>query len=297
MARCRWLATALPALWSLALALPLPAAEDPRPYLSVKDFGAKGDGAALDARAIQRAIDAAQLLGRALFVPAGVYLINETLRVRPNFRTSGGDNYGQPGDGAHNSSVRILGEGMELSVLQAHPPSPSAPLHSILAFDKAEGGDNSEMQEVSQLFLKAGREPSNATGTPVSGQLGLAMYGIFAPGICRSRFSSIHVYGASEVAVVMEGWCNRIDNCNLESSGSAIRVGDDDNANNVGECSRSLCVCFRRLKMRLHRHHRQHHRGHRWHGDCRGRWHERPHPGQRDRGLVSCLLRSFTSFV
>ena len=122
---------------------------------------------------------------------------------------------------------------MELSVLQAHPPSPSAPLHSILAFDKAEGGDNSEMQEVSQLFLKAGREPSNATGTPVSGQLGLAMYGIFAPGICRSRFSSIHVYGASEVAVVMEGWCNRIDNCNLESSGSAIRVGDDDNANNV----------------------------------------------------------------
>ena len=31
----------------------------------------------------------------------------------------------------------------------------------------------------------------------------------------------------------MEGWCNRIDNCNLESSGSAIRVGDDDNANNV----------------------------------------------------------------
>jgi len=172
MARCRWLATALPALWSLALALPLPVAEDPRLYLSVKDFGAKGDGAALDARAIQRAIDAAQLRGRALFVPAGVYLINETLRVRPNFRTSGGDNYGQPGDGAHNSSVRILGEGMELSVLQAHPPSPSAPLHSILAFDKAE---NSEMQEVSQLFLKAGREPSNATGTPVSGQLGLAM--------------------------------------------------------------------------------------------------------------------------
>ena len=42
----------------------------------------------------------------------------------------------------------------------------------------------------------------------------------------------------------MEGWCNRIDNCNLESSGSAIRVGDDDNANNVGECSRSHCVFF-----------------------------------------------------
>ena len=63
------------------------------------------------------------------------------------------------------------------------------------------------------------------------------------------------------------------------------------------ECSRSLCVFFRRLKMRLHRHHRQYHRGHRWHRDCRWWWHERPHPGQRDRGLVSCRLRSFTSFV
>ncbi len=43
--------------------------------INVKDFGARGDGVALDSPAIQRAIDAAsQIGGGTIFIPAGKYV-------------------------------------------------------------------------------------------------------------------------------------------------------------------------------------------------------------------------------
>ena len=43
--------------------------------LNAKDFGAVGNGQTDDTGALQRAIDASQMAGRALLIPAGVYLV------------------------------------------------------------------------------------------------------------------------------------------------------------------------------------------------------------------------------
>jgi len=67
--------------------------------ISVKDFGAKGDGTTDDTAAIQAAIDyaAANALGAAIFLPAGRYLITDAIRVLAGVTLQGdtsGDIYG-----------------------------------------------------------------------------------------------------------------------------------------------------------------------------------------------------------
>jgi hypothetical protein len=54
-----------------------------RDYLSVREFGAKGDGHTDDTKAIQCALDAAGEVQGAVFVPPGVYRAAE-LRMHPN---------------------------------------------------------------------------------------------------------------------------------------------------------------------------------------------------------------------
>src|SRR5450755_1949761 len=54
------------------------------PFYNVRDFGAKGDGAAKDTAAIQKAIDAAANAGGGIVVvPAGVYL-SGTVHLKTN---------------------------------------------------------------------------------------------------------------------------------------------------------------------------------------------------------------------
>lgn len=50
-------------------------------YISVKNFGAKGDGSTDDTAAIQAAIDSVSSNGRALYFPAGTYIISSPLHV------------------------------------------------------------------------------------------------------------------------------------------------------------------------------------------------------------------------
>ena len=70
--------------------------------VSVKDFGAVGDGATDDTAAFQAAIEAMQLSAKPIYIPAGTYLITNTLTVYngtqiigdTNFYYGGG--YGRP---------------------------------------------------------------------------------------------------------------------------------------------------------------------------------------------------------
>ena len=90
------------------LSLMLPAAA--WAALNVHDFGAKGNGIADDAAAIQKAIDVAQTANQSqmVFFPSGTYLVRSSIQIRRS----------------HNSDtpylpVRLTGEGKRASVVQA----------------------------------------------------------------------------------------------------------------------------------------------------------------------------------
>jgi hypothetical protein len=78
--------------------------EEPKGVLSVRDFGAKGDGKTDDTVAFQKAIDAAhEMGGNIVFIPRGDYLIGGTLEVREHVVLEGvfrGPTYGSQNRGS-----------------------------------------------------------------------------------------------------------------------------------------------------------------------------------------------------
>ena len=64
-------------------------------YVSVKDFGAVGDGVADDAAAVQDAIDYVQTLGGNLYFPKGVYLFGSQVTIDRTYAPSGGNFVGE----------------------------------------------------------------------------------------------------------------------------------------------------------------------------------------------------------
>jgi hypothetical protein len=82
-----------------------------REFFSVKDFGAIGDGVANDTDAIQAALD--QNSGGSVFLPAGTYLISDTLYIPPATALYGegsGDNW-QSSSSEKGSRLKITGTG------------------------------------------------------------------------------------------------------------------------------------------------------------------------------------------
>lgn len=66
-----------------------------RDVVSVKDFGAVGDGVADDSAAVQAAIDTVETLGGTLLFPPGKYLFNSQVTINRTFASSGGNFVGE----------------------------------------------------------------------------------------------------------------------------------------------------------------------------------------------------------
>jgi hypothetical protein len=64
-------------------------------YVSVKDFGAVGDGVADDAAAVQAAIDTVQELGGSLLFPRGKYLFGSQVTINRTYAPSGSNFVGE----------------------------------------------------------------------------------------------------------------------------------------------------------------------------------------------------------
>ena len=64
---------------------PLPSFDDPEGIANALDAGCKGDGATDDTAALQAAISGS----RTLFIPMGIYIVSDTLRLRPDSRIVG----------------------------------------------------------------------------------------------------------------------------------------------------------------------------------------------------------------
>ena len=100
----------LPVVLLAALAASARPSTSDSDMLSVKSFGAVGDGSRDDAPAIQRALTAATA-GRTLWFPAGTYRISETLHV--------------------GYSCRFL-HCLHPPAMRARHPTPSVCLHDIV---------------------------------------------------------------------------------------------------------------------------------------------------------------------
>ena len=93
--------------------------------LNAKDFGAVGNGQTDDTRALQKAIDASQMAGRALLIPAGVYLVSDSLNISCRSPPLCDPEKYSHSDSTHQPA-RIIGEGRELTYLM-----PSANIRTV----------------------------------------------------------------------------------------------------------------------------------------------------------------------
>lgn len=78
-------------------------------YVSVKDFGAVGDGVTDDTAAIQAAIDYAVPIKRPIYIPTGTYLYSVLTGLDQN-------NIAINGDGSNNTVLKCTGAGIALDV-------------------------------------------------------------------------------------------------------------------------------------------------------------------------------------
>ena len=88
-------------------------------WLSVKDFGAAGDGSTDDTTAIQNALNAVATLGKKLYVPSGVYRVS-ALTYQPTGQTP----LVLVGDGITNTVFRKIGTSSAALLLVGKHPSP-----------------------------------------------------------------------------------------------------------------------------------------------------------------------------
>ena len=221
--------------------------------MNAKDFGARGDcvhpgdytSGCLDcvvcetddAPALQRAIDAAQLAGRSLFIPAGVYLVNTTLLIRcTGARDPIEDNSPNPMcDGVLNAThryhpLRLVGEGMESTMIQAGRPMPA--VLELEAPAIAGGARAGSCKRTGTCGFAR-----NVTGMHAIEHIhfhanGLANSSVMSFGVIRSRFANLAATSALQYGLSLHnGFINTIDGCKMHSNREAgVFVSENDNA-------------------------------------------------------------------
>jgi hypothetical protein len=177
-----------------------------RDTVSVKDFGAVGDGVANDAPAIQAAIDAAA--GRPVLVPAGTY------------RITSGLSYNTTGLGVV-SGLKLIGEGKYKTVFNN---SSSGPLITCTS-----GTSNADFQY--DVLL----ESFSITNTTASaGTIGVLLIGVF-----QSAVRSVRVIDQASHGIFMQSTvgdatdCSQIDIefCDVTGNGGwGVLANADPNA-------------------------------------------------------------------
>eukprot|EP01052_Picozoa_sp_SAG31_P001623 SAG31_NODE_55_length_29938_cov_9.154027_13_plen_755_part_00 len=222
--------------WKHAVAwrskLGAPPSPSPPGRLNAKDFGAVGDGHADDTAALQRAIDAAQKEGKALFVPGGSYGLSKPLFVHCcNAWCANGFR--------QNITYRGLvmaGAGEFLTYLFVRADAHR--LQSILLFEShrtskedpnVQPAFNTSVQnQITDLSLSGGATEGwqnqipafcGGSGPDADASHCGADYGIYGPGLTWSLFQRVSVYFVRLAAMRMYYcWYNRVEDCNFRQS-------------------------------------------------------------------------------
>jgi hypothetical protein len=190
--------------------------------LLATDFGAVGDNLTDDSAALQAAVDAAQGLGRRLFVPAGRYLLSQPLLVRC---------YDSWPDTCHpkaNHSLTLVGEGMSQTRFIA---TGGAAQEAVLKLCSGSMSDTANL--TSQTLNSSGFHRLEHFTV----QAGGAQYGILAPRLTRTDFYALQVGGASRVGIFASGWNNRLESCHFSSNVVGVLLGNQANGVAVTRCN------------------------------------------------------------
>ena len=121
--------------------------------LSVLDYGCAGDGVTDDTSAFQAALDAAQSLGKALYVPSGTYLITASLTCVEPIKMFG--EWGIKNNGS--TVIQYNGTGDCLTLGDTSTTNPSVPYHKY-------GFEISGLQIVGSTGSASGLVIWNASG-------------------------------------------------------------------------------------------------------------------------------------
>ena len=165
--------------------------------LSVRDFGAVGDGTTDDAASIQRGIDVSQQQQRALWFPAGVYAVSTGLIVHctnPHAHLN-----------AHNTHAsKLQGEGQHQVTIRA-----SHPMNSVLTY-------TSEYTYAQPATTTNGHSLSELT---FDGN-GHTNFSVHAASMTRSKFHAVSANNATLAGMYIGfGWTNQFIECEFHRNG------------------------------------------------------------------------------
>ena len=132
---------------------------------NVRDFGAKGDGITDDSAAIQAALD---LQGR-VYIPAGTYLVNTTLRIKSN--------------------TKLYGDGIEATILKEGGDGTTLPGMNTSILENQAYADNdpagNDSMHVENIAFHGQRSVAVADGSATSSNKGIG--GVYFQYASRSR--------------------------------------------------------------------------------------------------------------
>jgi hypothetical protein len=109
-----------------------------RDFVSVKDFGAVGDGVTDDAAAVQAAIDSLETLGGNLLFPPGRYLFESQVTINRTFASSGSNFVGERNliISGYGAEIRTTGAITAFDVRGGWPPNRTCYLEGFTIYHR-----------------------------------------------------------------------------------------------------------------------------------------------------------------
>ena len=202
---------------------------DPVMGLNAKSFGAVGDGIRDDTEALQAAIDEAQNSRRQLLLPAGTYVVRDTLYVRCYDSWPGACR-----PASAKGPLHMTGEGLSETKLVAQNTGsgkiPEATI-KIVAGLMGEGANYTAGDKINHTsfhtlehFTITAQDPNTTMRRD---------YAILAPGLTRTTFSHLQFGGAAVAGLWSSGWCNRVEHCRFGGNEVGLIMAQDANGNHV----------------------------------------------------------------